>query len=41
MFKSKIVKFTCVIFQVQDDGNFSLGIDDPPDTIDFYTDPLF
>ena len=35
LFKSKIVKFTFVVFQVQDDGAYPLGIDDTPNAIDF------
>ena len=38
--KDKIVKFTCVIFQVQDDGTYPLELDDPRDAIDFCIVPL-
>ena len=30
LFKSKIVKFNCVNFHVQEDGDYPLGIDEPP-----------
>ena len=40
IFKYKIVKFTCVIFRVQDDGVYTLWLDDPPDSIDVYIVPL-
>ena len=39
--KSNIVKFKCVVVQVQDDGDYPLGIDDPPNAIDFYMIPFF
>ena len=35
LFKSKGVKFTCFIFQVQDGGAYTLGLDDPPNVIVF------
>ena len=35
------MKFTCVVFQVQDDGAYPLGIDDPPNAIGFCIVPLF
>ena len=35
LFKIKVVKFTCVVFQVQDDGAYFLGLDDPPNAIEF------
>ena len=40
-FKSKVVSFTCVVFRVQDDSAYTLRIDDPPYSIDFYIYPLF
>ena len=39
-FKYNIVKFTCFILQVQDDGDYPLGIDESPDAIDFCIVPL-
>ena len=39
--KKKIVEFNFFIFQVQNDGAYPLGIDDPPNVIDFYIFPLF
>ena len=30
LLKYKIMKFTCVILQPQDDGAYPLGLDDPP-----------
>ena len=41
LFKSKAVKFSCVVFQIQDNNVYSLGIDDPPNDIDFCIIPLF
>ena len=38
--KNNIVYFTCVVFQIQDNGAYPLGIDDPPDAIDFYIVPF-
>ena len=34
-FKNNIFKFTCVVFQVQDDSAYTLGLDDTPNAIDF------
>ena len=34
-FKNDIVYFTCVIFQVQRNGDFTLALDETPDVIDF------
>ena len=39
--KNEIVEFTCVIFQVQANGAYPLGINDPPNAIDFYIVHLF
>ena len=39
--KSKVVKFTCVILQLQDDGALPLELDDTPNAIDFCIFPLF
>ena len=36
-----IVEFTFVIFQVQGDGAYPLGIDDPPYSIGFCVVPFF
>ena len=36
LFKSDTAKLTCVIFQVQDDGTYPLGLDDTPNAIDFF-----
>ena len=41
LFKSKVLKITCVIFQVQDGGAYLLGIDDPPNYIYFCIVPFF
>ena len=35
LFESKVVNFTHVIFQVQDEGAYPLGINDTPNAIDF------
>ena len=35
------MKFTCVVFQFQDDGAYPLGLDDIPDAIDFCIIPFF
>ena len=40
LFKSKVVKFTCVVLQIQDDGTDPLGIDDPYNAIDFCIYPF-
>ena len=40
LFKSKVVKFTCVVFQVHDDGDYPLGIDETPDAIVLCIDPF-
>ena len=40
-FKSKVVKFTCVILQVQDGGEYPFGIYYTPNNIDFFIVPLF
>ena len=37
LFESKLVNFTRVIFQFQDDGAYPLGINDLPNSIDFCT----
>ena len=34
-FESKVVNLTHFIFQVQDGGAYPLGINEPPDSIDF------
>ena len=39
--KKKIVEFNFFIFQVQNDGAYPLGIDDPPNAINFCIVPLF
>ena len=36
-----IVRFTCVLFQVQDDGAYPLEIDESPDAMDFCIVPFF
>ena len=41
IFKDYIMNFICVIFQVQDDGAFPLGLDETPDAIDLCIAPLF
>ena len=33
LLKSKVVKFSCVVFQVQEDSAYFLGIDDIPNAI--------
>ena len=38
--KYNIFRFTFFLFQVQDGGAYSLGLDDPPDAIDLYIAPL-
>ena len=40
LFKSKILNFTCVVLQVQDDSIYTLGIGYPPNAIDFCIVPL-
>ena len=40
VFKDNIVKFNCVVFQVQGFGACPLGLDDTPDDIDFCISPL-
>ena len=35
IFESKVLNFSHVIFQVQDDGEYPLGINEPPDSIEF------
>ena len=41
LFKSKIVEFTCVIFQIQDNGAHPLGIDEPPPMpLDYVSSPF-
>ena len=35
LFESRVVDFTLVIFQVQDNGAYPLGINDPANVIDF------
>ena len=39
--KIKIVKFNFVIFQVQDDGAYLLGIDDTPNAVECCVVPFF
>ena len=41
IFKNKIVKFNCAVFQVQDDSAYPIGIDGPLDDIEFCIVPLF
>ena len=41
LFKSEVVKFACVLFQVQDYGAYTIGIYDPPNFIDFCIVPFF
>ena len=38
-FKNDIIDFTCVIFQIQGGGLYKLGLDDPPNTVDFCITP--
>ena len=40
LFKSKVVKLTCVILQVQYDATYPLGLDYPPNSIDFCIFPF-
>ena len=35
LFKSKVLKFTCVVFQFHNNGAYPLVIDDPPNEIYF------
>ena len=35
LFESKVVNLTRVIFQVQDDGAYTLGLNETPNAIDF------
>ena len=35
------MNFTYVVFQVQDDGAYPLGLDDPPDSIDSRIIPFY
>ena len=41
LFKVKVVKFTCVVFQSQDKFAYSLEIDDLPNSIYFCIVPFF
>ena len=41
LFKSKVVEFTCVDFQVQENGAYPLCFYDPPNDIDFCIIPFF
>ena len=41
IFKDKILKFTCVIFQVQSGGTYSLGLYEPPGAIGVCINSLF
>ena len=41
LLKSKILKFTCFVIQVQDDCAYPLGIDDPTNIIDLFIFPCF
>ena len=41
LFESKVVNLTRVIFQVQDDGAYSLGINDPTNAIDLCINLFF
>ena len=41
LFKRRVVKFACVVFQVQDNGAYSLGIDDNPNAIDLFIFPFW
>ena len=41
VFKNEVMEFTCVLFLVQDDGTYSIGLDDSPDTIDLCIIPPF
>ena len=36
LFESFVVNSTCVIFQVQGDGAYPLGINEPPNAIDLF-----
>ena len=40
LFKNNIVKFTCIVLQVQDNGAYPIGIDEPPNAIDFCITPF-
>ena len=40
VFKANIVDFTCVILQVQGNIAYPLGLDDPPNSVDFCIVPL-
>ena len=37
LFESRVVNLTRIIFQVHDSGAYPLGLNEPPNTIDFYT----
>ena len=41
LFRSKVVEFTCVDFQVQENGAYPLCFYDPPNDIDFCIIPFF
>ena len=41
VFLTDVVDFTCFIFQVQGDGAYPLGINDPPDSVDVCITHLF
>ena len=41
LFKNNILQFTCFILHVQDCGYYPLGLDEPPDYIEFCVVPLF
>ena len=41
LLKSKIVKFTCVVLQVHDVGEYPLEIDETPNAIELFINPFF
>ena len=40
LFKINIVEIICVVLQVQDNGAYPLGLDDPPNAIDLCIGPF-
>ena len=40
LFRSKVVEFTCVVFQVKEDSDYPLGLDDTPNATYFCIVPF-
>ena len=41
LLKNKILEFTCVLFQVQDNGSYCLGLDDPQMLLNSVSYPFY